>query len=408
MSSGVVIINKTGVAVAADSAVTIGSRSAIFNTAQKIYPIGKASVCIVNYGAGTIMGVPVEVLFKEFSAYIGEQQKKNTVEDYGKTFLEFLVSESTYFNFPNNEERLIKSWLSKLLSEILHSFEKKEALDDKLAVIEENYQRLINIAKLTGYNDINNPFQYSHIEQKHPDIFNEVFINYFTDQLDRNFKKDPLDEQDKQVISKLKDIAQKISHRSYFYPSSTGVCFVGYGQKQIYPSLFHIRFYGVVQKKPIFFVEDLELINDDLNSMILPLAQMDMIHLIIRGTNSEISDYYYEYIEEKNIQFLKEKLSQLPTDQFNSEEFFKAFQKHFSEIQVDYPPKLKRISKELMNTVKFLPLTDLSLLAEDLINIQTLRRKYESSEEWNGTVGGPTDVATITKVDGFKWIKNSK
>jgi hypothetical protein len=69
---------------------------------------------------------------------------------------------------------------------------------------------------------------------------------------------------------------------------------------------------------------------------------------------------------------------------------------------------LIKFSRELYQTIRFLPIPDLALLAEDLIDIQTLRRKYESNDEWNGTVGGPTDVAVMTKVDGFKWIKNSK
>jgi hypothetical protein len=58
--------------------------------------------------------------------------------------------------------------------------------------------------------------------------------------------------------------------------------------------------------------------------------------------------------------------------------------------------------------VEHLPIQDLGKFAENLINIQSLKKQYTPDQEYNSTVGGPTDVAIITKGDGIKWIKNSK
>jgi len=41
-------------------------------------------------------------------------------------------------------------------------------------------------------------------------------------------------------------------------------------------------------------------------------------------------------------------------------------------------------------------------MAEALVNITSLKRKVSTDQD---TVGGPTDVAIISKVDGFVWIK---
>ncbi len=49
-----------------------------------------------------------------------------------------------------------------------------------------------------------------------------------------------------------------------------------------------------------------------------------------------------------------------------------------------------------------MPREELALLAEALINLTALRRRASRDAE---TVGGPTDVAVITKGDGFIWIK---
>ena len=42
-------------------------------------------------------------------------------------------------------------------------------------------------------------------------------------------------------------------------------------------------------------------------------------------------------------------------------------------------------------------------MAESLISITSLQRHITASEE---SVGGPVDVAVITKEDGFVWVKH--
>ena len=56
----------------------------------------------------------------------------------------------------------------------------------------------------------------------------------------------------------------------------------------------------------------------------------------------------------------------------------------------------------VVTTVSYLNKEGLIELAESLVNITSLKRKTSSDIE---TVGGPVDIALITKGDGFKWIK---
>ena len=58
----------------------------------------------------------------------------------------------------------------------------------------------------------------------------------------------------------------------------------------------------------------------------------------------------------------------------------------------------------ITNSVSSLPIEELSLLAESMINITSLRRRVAIDSN-NGTVGGPIDVAIISKTDGFVWMK---
>ena len=49
-----------------------------------------------------------------------------------------------------------------------------------------------------------------------------------------------------------------------------------------------------------------------------------------------------------------------------------------------------------------LPKDELAAMAEALVNLTKFRRRISQDRE---TVGGPIDVAVITKGDGFVWIK---
>ena len=57
-----------------------------------------------------------------------------------------------------------------------------------------------------------------------------------------------------------------------------------------------------------------------------------------------------------------------------------------------------------INTVEILSKEDLAEMAESLVYLTFLKRRTSSSEE---SVGGPIDVAIISKGDGFIW-KNRK
>ena len=56
----------------------------------------------------------------------------------------------------------------------------------------------------------------------------------------------------------------------------------------------------------------------------------------------------------------------------------------------------------IMDIVESLQKSDLAEMAESLVNLTSFKRHVSKESE---TVGGPTDVAIISKGDGFIWIK---
>lgn len=57
---------------------------------------------------------------------------------------------------------------------------------------------------------------------------------------------------------------------------------------------------------------------------------------------------------------------------------------------------------KLVEAIGYLSKEDLAEIAENMVSMTYLNRRFTSQEE---SVGGPVDVAVITKGDGFVWIK---
>ena len=65
-------------------------------------------------------------------------------------------------------------------------------------------------------------------------------------------------------------------------------------------------------------------------------------------------------------------------------------------------PQVKnKYQREVQDMVFLMPKQELAALAQELINLTSVKRKFSSGKE---SVGGAIDVAVISKIDGFIWV----
>ena len=89
MTAEVLVMNKHGVALAADSAVTTQGRK-VYNSANKLFRLSKKSaIGILVYQNSSLNGIPWELLIKSFRS---ENKKTQwlSVEQCASEFLEYL------------------------------------------------------------------------------------------------------------------------------------------------------------------------------------------------------------------------------------------------------------------------------------------------------------------------------
>lgn len=97
MTAIVGILNKQGVALAADSAVTLGQGEKILLSANKLFTLSKHwPVGIAIFGNAEFLGVPWEVIIKDYRAKRADA-KHDTLELFALDFLAYLRNEHTMF-----------------------------------------------------------------------------------------------------------------------------------------------------------------------------------------------------------------------------------------------------------------------------------------------------------------------
>lgn len=181
-----------------------------------------------------------------------------------------------------------------------------------------------------------------------------------------------------------------------------GLFFAGYGKNDAFPKYIYIELYTVIGGIAKYRV--LERFDESNNSAkIQPLAQNDVILTFCRG----ISNTFINYIPNKLISIINDKVDSL-SDEFTEEQkgLLKA---HFSDCKnelsnaINSQIQSKNVDP-IIDSVKLIPLPEMAFLAESLVNITSLKRTYAIDGNQQ-TVGGPTDVAVLSKGDGFVWIK---
>ena len=227
------------------------------------------------------------------------------------------------------------------------------------------------------------------------------YISYLTELLrnDVSFKW-LLDDQ----VNKLAIKACEIFDTDFNRNGYVGIALSGYGDNEIYPHMIHIRVNGFINGKLRYQIVENTEIQENKPASIVPLAQTDVMQTFLFGINDRfLSDLSNELPSQ-----IKNSIDSIDDNMFapGKKEEVRAQISTVTESVVKHVAEVagKDYMLPIIQSVATLPIEELALLAESMINITSLRRKVALDRNI-GTVGGPIDVAIISKADGFIWLK---
>ncbi|MEV9639451.1 hypothetical protein ABZ756_01985 [Mammaliicoccus sciuri] len=408
MTAEVGILNRMGVALAADSAVTIGSlfNQKVYNSASKLFSLSKHHpVGIMIYGSADFMGVPWEIIIKSFRKKIGIT-KFDTLKEYSITFFDYLqTDQNLLLQYAESQQvrRIFNSHLIDFLNSINQDLNNqsddapteemvKSAIEDKLEVILERLEGIEYVENLPS--DFQEAFLKTHSETIKSVIENNIYI-----------------ELDDLSINNFLQFAVQVFSRNIFSDVISGIVISGYGETEIFPSLYEYEVEGLFSNFLIKESKEVTKIGSESNeefttASVRAFAQKEMVQMFMHGMDPTLGNTLLEILDESLTNFYPEQLEKLLETEFTDEQKDK-LQGLGNIFMEELFYKLEGLQYEnfvypIVDTVDLLPKEELAAMAEALVNLTSFKRKVTIDAE---TVGGPIDVAVISKGDGFIWIK---
>lgn len=405
MTAIVGTINRRGVAFAADSAAThtISSRHKITNHANKIFELSKYNpVGVAICGNLDLLGMPWEDIFKIYRNQLKNLSKK-LLSDYSKDFFSF-INQKIVPSLCDKQKSDLSFFINSFLQEILDLAKDEikktgKVLNDNtlfsalLLILDGFIELYSNKDKCLGFED----YTLEQFVIYSGEIIDNTLIEYLSSpNCPKNFREI--------FINALFLI---ITSNIHVYLVTTEIIIWGYGEDELFPSYESFVVSLAFDNKLKYTSKSKYVVSNDNVACVEPFAQTDVANTVVRGIDSDLRVQFYNTYKSSLNTFKDEIISKLQDasapmaliDMFKSLDV-DAYTNVYIQSMDEYIQK--NYIEKLVNTISYLSKEDLADMAESLVRMTYLKRRITSEEE---SVGGPVDVAVITKGDGFIWLK---
>lgn len=407
MTAEVAIANGSAVALAADSAVTIGGRK-IYNSAIKLFSLSKVQpVGIMIYGNANLLDVPWETIIKTCRKDLADN-KFDRLEEYGEHLISYIKKNNWFFTKDSQErwiERNTRGYFEGIREEAFEKFE--IAFNSNKDIAEQEILKIFTSIVLKNHKSLQSLDFTADFDLQ---VENELKTNYtklikvVTQSVFQNLKIS------RGIFNKLIDISIFLHTREIFSDGVSGVVIAGFGESEIYPSILTYEIEGVLEDKLKFRKIDgkSHKISHGNDCTIIAFAQEDMVASFMSGMNPSILqliDVYLKQIFDRFPEILTDEM--LAGSAIKAEKIRALLQQNGNYLRNDFIKSLRKHSNDqhitpVLNMATVLPKDELAAMAESLVNLTAFKRKMTNSLE---TVGGPIDVIVISKGDGLVWVK---
>ncbi|WP_128933999.1 hypothetical protein [Bradyrhizobium zhanjiangense] len=399
MTAEVCLMNRLAIVLAADSATTVthwaerGSEQRYFKGANKIFQLSDHHpVGLMIFDSADILRVPWEIVVKTFRQEL-EKKSFNSLADYAAEFFSFLEKSPRLFPIEVQKLVFLDAARSAALRLVTRADTPGQSPADRLAETDAMISaRLVELsAKSLPAN----------IPQEHVDqtiaLWRDDLIKLFDEWKDAfasSFPSDLAAFAELGILEVFKNPEQQMG--------ATGLVFAGFGDHDIFPGFAEYRSSGILAGKHVATETKRVSITHDTPAWLDSFAQTDMSDTFSLGISRDV------YISVMNT--VNSGLREFANDVFNAAGGngpIPNLQNHVSKALDAMGDSIMANARRehaipLRRVLGVLPVDEMAELAETLINLQSLKEKVTRNSE---TVGGPVDVAIITKNEGLLWAK---
>ncbi|MGO7817925.1 hypothetical protein ACC684_11670 [Rhizobium ruizarguesonis] len=407
MTAEIAILNKVAVALATDSAVTISAgdqEQKIYDSADKLFDLSfRNPMGIMIYNGMQFMQAPLQTLIAE---YRSSSKSFETVRDAADDFLSYLNdwgAASPEYVLKSSLELVILPGLDQIRQRIIkkqtelfatptddyEDFQKKmAAIPDEVIDVIENFISRSEPGTFVG--------------GETPELTKDR-IAAVREIIEENWQTD-----DARIVDRLTKIACDLLLFDITSPNHTGIVIAGFGSNEKFPTLVSFTIDGVIFDKLKF--SETNFVDIDRNgdrARVIPFAQKEMVERFLYGLDSEIERQITVWCKEAVPEIRNQILNSLDMtdDDKNSltQEAQAAEDAFIDDLKIKRFEEIRTSSRTAIEgMVEFMPKPELARMAEALVNLTSIKRRVSRGME---TVGGPIDVAVISRTEGFIWVK---
>jgi hypothetical protein len=407
MTAEVGVMNRIAVALAADSAITLGGPSGkIYTSAEKLFLMAeKAPVGVMVYGGANLLGLPWETVIKVYRKQLAHRTF-GTLEEYVGDFVSFLHTNTTLFP-PKEQQEFVQSLAAAYYQLIPFLFQEEvdNELRDRDTLSDEDIERVFATVVEKALELVKQKELLDESLEDFPNLLVEEYGEEIESIRDKLFSSFPSTQTTAERLVEF--VAEAIS-RQPSPGSDTGVVIAGFGENECFPSLVELNVRGIALNRALFSRERHLVVGKEAEAFVVPFAQREMVHAFMEGIDPVLKSMIEVSVDE-----LFKGVSETILEEVKAQdcEFGPQLEESISETLDELLDKLKlqwdverrsNYSDPVMNVVASLPKDELAAMAESLVNMTKFKRRVSEQQE---TVGGPIDVAVITKGDGFVWLK---
>ena len=409
MTAEIAILNKSAVAIAADSAVTISagnSQEKIFDSADKLFELSDQNpIGIMIYNTMDFMGTPLGVLVKDFRSKCNNFE---TVRQAGEAFLAFLQEEGK--SAPNTTKRAalvsvikpqLEFFVDRATNRLLDKIRKAEGPDDIGSFFHDSLTDSFSAAIKT-------------LEARSSASFvgqapSKIKLDKASRELVGELVRELIPSINDDLIAIVENFITLSVRQNIFSEGKTGIVVSGFGSNERFPSMVWYETDGLLcghlKYRESAFID---IDREGRRAAVMPFAQKDMIDRFLYGLDESIESGIKKFCRTAipeiadsllaRVEFEGDEATDMLSDQARTAEA--AF---LEELDKSAFEEIRRSSRtEIEDMVEFMPKPEMAKMAEALIDLTSIKRRVTRGME---TVGGPVDVAVISRSEGFVWVK---
>ena len=395
MTAEIAVLNKSAIALAADSTMTVSGTGKRY-PGNKLFALSRDHpVGVMFYNNSEFMGIPWETLFKMFRQRISPAGRP-AVMDYAEDFLRYICGPEicTEEQRSANLRRIADELFAHVRSDVDNEAA-AEVTDGETATLRTVVEgRLADLEAADRASSLQG-VDCADLVQRDRESIVRIIDGYFGDL--------GIDDPSRGVLCNL--LAATLRSEALSRGHS-GVVFAGFGEEEFFPSLLEVATDGMIgDALKVVVRQEYDVARDGTWAAIAPFAQREMVRRFMEGVDPKLVSYV-QLAAYTRFRGLAQALSRGDAAD-ETEEGILALNDVAETLTESLLEDVKRFCGErftrpILTIVRHLPKEELAIMAEALVSLTSLKRRVSRDDE---SVGGPIDVAVISKGDGFIWSK---